>query len=50
MKEMLGREVGSVTIKQVIVSEMVPHKDEFLWGRAIHARRSGGARCQLWRD
>ncbi len=29
LKEMLGREVGSITIGQVIVSEMVPHADEY---------------------
>src|ERR1044072_8709304 len=27
-KEMLGRHVGSITVSQVIVSEMVPHKEE----------------------
>ena len=28
-REMLGRQVGSITIGQVIVSEMVPHKEEY---------------------
>ena len=28
-KEMLGRQVGSITVTQVIVSEMVPHKEEY---------------------
>src|SRR5205085_12003907 len=28
-KEMLGRHVGSITVSQVIVSEMVPHKEEY---------------------
>src|SRR5213594_1396372 len=28
-KEMLGRQVGSITVSQVIVSEMVPHKEEY---------------------
>lgn len=27
--DMLGREVGSITVSQVIVSEMIPHKDEY---------------------
>ncbi len=39
IKEMLGREVGSVTIKQVIISEMVPHKDEY-YG-AVQSTRDG---------
>lgn len=29
VREMLGRQVGSITVSQVIVSEMVPHKDEY---------------------
>jgi len=29
VREMLGRQVGSITVSQVIVSEMVPHKEEF---------------------
>lgn len=28
-KEMLGRQVGSITVSQVIVSEMIPHKEEY---------------------
>ena len=28
-KEMLGRQVGSITVTQVIVSEMIPHKEEY---------------------
>src|ERR1700756_1684234 len=28
-KDMLGRQVGSITVSQVIVSEMIPHKDEY---------------------
>src|SRR5437870_12104195 len=28
-QEMLGRQVGSITVTQVIVSEMVPHKEEY---------------------
>src|SRR5213594_2098096 len=28
-KEMIGRHVGSITVSQVIVSEMVPHKEEY---------------------
>lgn len=29
VKEMLGRQVGSLTVSQVIVSEMIPHRDEY---------------------
>jgi len=28
-KEMIGRQVGSITVSQVIVSELIPHKDEY---------------------
>ena len=28
-KEMIGRQVGSITVSQVIVSEMIPHKGEY---------------------
>ena len=36
---MLGREVGSIKISQVIVSEMVPHKDEYY--AAVKSTREG---------
>ncbi|MCP9468515.1 MAG: ATP citrate lyase [Nitrospira sp.] len=29
VKEMVGRQVGSITVSQVIVSEMIPHKEEY---------------------
>ena len=29
VKEMLGKQVGSITVSQVIVSEMIPHKEEY---------------------
>ena len=29
VKEMLGKQVGSITVAQVIVSEMIPHKEEY---------------------
>lgn len=38
-KEMLGRHVGSITVTQVIVSEMVPHKDEYYV--AVKSTREG---------
>ncbi|OGW68089.1 MAG: ATP citrate lyase [Nitrospirae bacterium RIFCSPLOWO2_02_FULL_62_14] len=38
-KEMLGRQVGSITVTQVIVSEMVPHKDEYYV--AVKSMREG---------
>jgi ATP-citrate lyase beta-subunit len=38
-KEMLGRQVGSITVTQVIVSEMVPHKDEYYV--AVKSTREG---------
>lgn len=39
VREMLGREVGSIKISQVIVSEMVPHKDEYY--AAVKSTRAG---------
>ncbi len=38
-REMLGRQVGSITVSQVIVSEMVPHKDEYY--AAVKSTREG---------
>jgi ATP-citrate lyase beta-subunit len=38
-KEMLGRQVGSITVSQVIVSEMIPHKDEYYI--AVKSTREG---------
>src|SRR5216117_962534 len=38
-KEMLGRQVGSITVSQVIVSEMVPHKEEYY--AAVKSVREG---------
>ncbi len=38
VQEMLGRQVGSIKIGQVIVSEMVPHKDEYY--AAVKATRN----------
>ena len=38
-REMLGRQVGSITIGQVIVSEMVPHKEEYYV--AVKSTREG---------
>ena len=38
-KEMLGREVGSIKVSQVIVSEMVEHKDEYY--AAVKSTREG---------
>ncbi len=38
-KEMLGRQVGSITVSQVIVSEMVPHQDEYY--AAVKSTRDG---------
>ncbi|MDO8546359.1 MAG: ATP citrate lyase citrate-binding domain-containing protein, partial [Nitrospirales bacterium] len=35
----LGRQVGSITVSQVIVSEMVPHKDEYY--AAVKSTRDG---------
>jgi ATP-citrate lyase beta-subunit len=39
VKEMLGRQVGSISVSQVIVSEMVPHKDEYY--AAVKSTREG---------
>lgn len=38
-KEMLGRQVGSITVTQVIVSQMVPHKEEYY--AAVKSNREG---------
>ncbi|MBD0315631.1 MAG: ATP citrate lyase [Nitrospiraceae bacterium] len=38
-KEMIGREVGSITVAQIIVSEMVPHKEEYYC--AVKSTREG---------
>src|SRR2546425_10478550 len=38
-KEMLGRQVGSITVSQAIVSEMVPHKEEYY--AAVKSTREG---------
>ncbi len=38
-KEMLGRQVGSITVSQVIVSEMIPHKEEYY--AAVKSTREG---------
>ena len=38
-KEMLGRKVGSITVSQVIVSEMVPHQEEYY--AAVKSTRDG---------
>ncbi len=39
VREMIGREVGSIKISQVIVSEMVAHKDEYY--AAVKSTRDG---------
>jgi ATP-citrate lyase beta-subunit len=39
VKEMIGRQVGSITVSQVIVSEMIPHKDEHYC--AVKSTREG---------
>lgn len=39
VREMLGRHVGSLTVSQVIVSEMVPHKEEYY--AAVKSTRDG---------
>jgi ATP-citrate lyase beta-subunit len=39
IKEMLGRQVGSITVTQVIVSEMIPHKDEYY--ASVKSTRTG---------
>ena len=38
-REMIGRQVGSITVSQVIVSEMVPHKEEYYC--AVKSTREG---------
>jgi ATP-citrate lyase beta-subunit len=38
-KEMVGRQVGSITVSQVIVSEMIPHKEEYYC--AVKSTRAG---------
>ncbi|TMQ31157.1 MAG: ATP citrate lyase [Nitrospirae bacterium] len=38
-KEMIGRHVGSITVAQVIVSEMIPHKEEYYC--AVKSTRTG---------
>ncbi|HKO29759.1 MAG TPA: ATP citrate lyase citrate-binding domain-containing protein [Nitrospiraceae bacterium] len=38
-QEMIGRHVGSITVKQVIVSEMIPHKEEYYC--AVKSTREG---------
>jgi ATP-citrate lyase beta-subunit len=39
IREMLGRQVGSITVSQVIISEMIPHKDEYY--AAVKSAREG---------
>jgi ATP-citrate lyase beta-subunit len=39
VREMLGRQVGSITVSQVIVSEMIPHKQEYY--AAVKSTRDG---------
>ncbi len=41
-KEMIGRQVGSITVSQVIVSEMIPHKEEYYC--AVKSTREGTAK------
>jgi ATP-citrate lyase beta-subunit len=38
-REMIGRQVGSIIVSQVIVSEMIPHKDEYYC--AVKSTREG---------
>src|SRR6476660_892490 len=38
-KEMIGRQVGSITVSQVIASEMIPHKEEYYC--AVKSTREG---------
>ena len=38
-KEMIGRQIGSITVSQVIVSEMIAHKDEYYC--AVKSTRDG---------
>lgn len=39
VKEMLGKQVGSITVSQVIVSEMIPHQDEYY--ASVKSTRTG---------
>ena len=39
IREMLGRQVGSITVSQVIISEMIPHKEEYY--AAVKSSREG---------
>ncbi|MDE3219672.1 MAG: ATP citrate lyase [Nitrospirota bacterium] len=39
VKEMLGKQVGSITVAQVIVSEMIPHKEEYY--ASVKSTRAG---------
>ncbi|TAJ09553.1 MAG: ATP citrate lyase [Nitrospirae bacterium] len=39
VKEMLGKQVGSITVTQVIVSEMIPHKEEYY--ASVKSTRTG---------
>lgn len=39
VREMIGRQVGSITVSQVIVSEMIPHKEEYYC--AVKSTREG---------
>src|SRR5215469_1815235 len=41
-KEMIGRQVGSITVSQVIVSEMIPHNEEYYC--AVKSTREG---CEI---
>jgi ATP-citrate lyase beta-subunit len=41
-REMIGRQVGSITVSQVIVSEMIPHKEEYYC--AVKSTREG---CEI---
>jgi ATP-citrate lyase beta-subunit len=38
-REMIGRQVGSITVSQVIISEMIPHKEEYYC--AVKSTREG---------
>lgn len=42
VKEMLGKQVGSITVTQVIVSEMIPHKEEYY--ASVKSTRTG---CEI---
>ena len=43
VKEMLGKQVGSITVTQVIVSEMIPHKEEYY--ASVKSTRTG---CEIF--